>query len=122
MPTVKSRVQAKLQQDPNIDYIVTLGAPFAPTVLDAISAAGSKAQVGTFDMTPQVIDLVQQGKVRWAVDQQPYVEGYEAVDMLWLSLTNGDTVGGGGPVATGPFFVTKDNAAAVAKYAKASTR
>ena len=122
MPTVKSRVQAKLQQDPNIDYIVTLGAPFAPTVLDAVSAAGSKAQVGTFDMTPQVIDLVQQGKVRWAVDQQPYVEGYEAVDMLWLAITNGDTVGGGGPVATGPFFVTKDNAAAVAKYAKASTR
>lgn len=122
MPTVKARVQAKLQQDASIDYIVTLGAPFAPTVLDAIGASGSSAKVGTFDMTPVVIDLVAQGKVQWAVDQQPYVEGYEAVDMLWLYLTNGDTVGGGGPVLTGPFFVNKNNAAAVAKFAKAGTR
>ena len=122
MPTVKARMQAKLQQDPSIDYVVTLGAPFAPVVLDAIGAAGSSAKVGTFDMSPVAIDLISQGKVQWAIDQQPYVEGYEAVDMLWLYITNGDTVGGGGPVLTGPFFVTKDNAAAIAKYAKAGTR
>jgi simple sugar transport system substrate-binding protein len=122
MPTVKSRVQAKLQQDPSIDYVVTLGAPFAPVVLDAINASGSKAKVGTFDMTPRVIDLIAQGKIQFAVDQQPYVEGYEAVDMLWLYLTNGDTVGGGQPVLTGPAFVTKANAAQVAKFAKAGTR
>ncbi len=122
MPTVKARVQAKLQQDPSIDYVVTLGAPFAPVVYDAITASGSKAKVGTFDMSPVAIDMIAQGKIQWAIDQQPYVEGYEAVDMLWLYLTNGDTVGGGGPVLTGPFFVTKDNAAAVAKYAKAGTR
>jgi simple sugar transport system substrate-binding protein len=122
MPTVKSRVQAKLQQDTSIDYVVTLGAPFAPVVLDAINAAGSSAKVGTFDMSPRVINMIAQGKVQWAVDQQPYVEGYEAVDMLWLWITNGDTVGGGQPVLTGPAFVTKDNAEAVAKYAKRGTR
>lgn len=122
MPTVKARMQAKLQQDPSIDYVVTLGAPFAPVVLDAIGAAGSSAKVGTFDMSPVAIGLISQGKLQWAIDQQPYVEGYEAVDMLWLYITNGDTVGGGGPVLTGPFFVTKDNAAAVAKYAKKGTR
>lgn len=122
MPTVKARVQAKLQQDPSIDYVVTLGAPFAPVVLDAITASNSKAKVGTFDMSPVAIDMIAQGKIQFAIDQQPYVEGYEAVDMLWLNLTNGDTVGGGQPVLTGPFFVTKDNAAAVAKYAKAGTR
>ena len=122
MPTVKARVQAKLQQDPSIDYVVTLGAPFAPVVYDAITASNSKAKVGTFDMSPVAIDMIAQGKIQWAIDQQPYVEGYEAVDMLWLYLVNGDTVGGGGPVLTGPFFVTKDNAADVAKYAKAGTR
>lgn len=122
MPTVKARLQAKLQQDPAIDYVVTLGAPFAPVAVDAVNAAGSSAKVGTFDMTPVVIDQIAAGKIQWAVDQQPYVEGYEAVDMLWLYITNGDTVGGGGPVLTGPFFVTKENATAVAKYAKAGTR
>ncbi|MBV1704021.1 MAG: substrate-binding domain-containing protein [Hyphomicrobiales bacterium] len=122
MPTVKARTQAKLQQDPTIDYVVTLGAPFAPVVLDAIGAAGSKAKVGTFDMSPVAVDLIAKGKLQWAIDQQPFVEGYEAVDMIWLNKTNGDTVGGGQPVLTGPFFVNKDNAAAVAKYAKAGTR
>ena len=122
MPTVKSRVQAKLQQDPSIDYVVTLGAPFAPTVLDAIGAVGSQAKVGTFDMTPEAVKLIGQGKLQWAIDQQPYVEGYEAVDLLWLNLTNGDLVGGGNAVLTGPTFVTKDNAGAVARYAKAGTR
>jgi simple sugar transport system substrate-binding protein len=122
MPTVKARMQAKLQQDTSVDYVVTLGAPFAPVVLDAIGAAGSSAKVGTFDMSPIAVDLIAQGKLQWAIDQQPYVEGYEAVDMIWLNVTNGDTVGGGEPVLTGPFFVTKDNAAAVAKFAKMGTR
>jgi simple sugar transport system substrate-binding protein len=122
MPTVKSRVQAKLQQDPSIDYVVTLGAPFAPAVLDAISGSGSSAKLGTFDLTPEAVKLIQGGKLQWAIDQQPYVEGYEAVDLLWLNLTNGDVVGGGGPVLTGPAFVTKDNVDAVAKFAKAGTR
>ena len=122
MPTVKARVQAKLQQDPSIDYVVTLGAPFAPVVLDAVKASGSKAKVGTFDMSPVAIDLIGKGEIQFAVDQQPYVEGYEAVDMLWLYHINGDTVGGGQSVLTGPFFVTKDNAEAVAKFAKVGTR
>src|SRR5271165_1155754 len=122
MPTVKARMQAKLQQDPSVDFVVTLGAPFAPVVLDAVKAAGSKAKIGTFDMSPVAIDLIAKGEIQFAVDQQPYVEGYEAVDMLWLYHTNGDTVGGGQPVLTGPFFVTKDNAEAVAKFAKDGTR
>ena len=44
MPTVKARMQAKLQQDPSIDYVVTLGAPFAPVVLDAITALELEGQ------------------------------------------------------------------------------
>ena len=114
--------QGAVQLEARCNYVVTLGAAFAPVVLEAVTASGSKAEVGTFDLSPVAIDLIANGKVQWAVDQQPYVEGYEAVDMLRLYVTNGDTVGGGGPVLTGPFFVTKDNAAAVAKYAKAGTR
>ncbi|MBV1701998.1 MAG: substrate-binding domain-containing protein [Hyphomicrobiales bacterium] len=122
MPTVKSRVQAKLQQDTGIDYVVTLGAPFAPTVLDAIGAVGSKAKLGTFDLTPEAVKLIQGGKLQWAIDQQPFVEGYMAVDLLWLNKVNGDVVGGGGPVLTGPAFVNKSNVDEVAKFAKAGTR
>ncbi|WP_199499947.1 substrate-binding domain-containing protein [Methylovirgula sp. 4M-Z18] len=122
MPTVKSRVQAKLQQDTAIDYIVTLGAPFAPTVLDAITASGNSVKLGTFDLTPQAVGLIKSGKLQWAIDQQPFVEGYLAVDLLWLNKINGDTVGGGGPVLTGPAFVNKSNVDEVEKFAKAGTR
>ena len=50
------------------------------------------------------------------------MEGYEAIDLLWLYKTNGDLVGGGGAVLTGPAFVTKDNIDEVAKFAKKGTR
>lgn len=122
MASLQSRLVAQLQQNPDIDYVVTLGAPFAPTAVQAVTMAGSKAKVGTFDLTPQVVHLIQSGKVQWAVDQQPFVEGYESIDLLWLYKTNGDIVGGGGPVLTGPTFVTSDNIAQVAKFADQGTR
>lgn len=122
MAGAQSRMVAKLQQSPDVDYVVTLGAPFAPTALEAVDTAGSKAKVGTFDLTPRAAALIQQGKLQWAIDQQPFVEGYEAVDLLWLNKTNGDTLGGGGPVLTGPTFVDKSNIADVSKYAAQGTR
>ena len=122
MADAQARMVAELQQSPDTGYIVTLGAPFAPTAVQAVSLANSKAKVGTFDLTPLVAHLVASGKVQWAVDQQPYVEGYEAVDLLWLYKTNGDVVGGGGPILTGPAFVTKDNVADVLKFAARGTR
>jgi simple sugar transport system substrate-binding protein len=122
MASAQSRIVAKLQQDTSVDYVVTLGAPFAPTALTAVSMANSKAKVGTFDLTPRAVSLIQQGKLQWAVDQQPYVEGYLAVDFLWLYKTNGDTVGGGQPVLTGPAFVDSSNVDEVAKFAKMGTR
>ena len=122
MAAAQSRMVAKLQQDPNVDYVVTLAAPFAPTAVNSVPMAGSNAKIGTFDLNPSTVNLIQQGKGQWAVDQQPFVEGYEAIDLLWLHKTNGDTVGGGLPVLTGPTFVTKDNINDVAKFAKAGTR
>ena len=122
MAGAQSRIVAKLQQSSDVDYVVTLGAPFAPTALQAVDTAGSKAKVGTFDLTPRAATLIEQGKLQWAIDQQPFVEGYEAVDLLWLNKTNGDTLGGGGPVLTGPTFVDKSNIAEVAKYAAQGTR
>lgn len=122
MASAQSRMVAKLQQDPTIGYIVTLGAPFAPTALTAVQMANSKAKVGTFDLTPRAVGLIQEGKLQWAVDQQPFVEGYEAIDLLWLYKTNGDVVGGGGPILTGPAFVDKSNVDEVAKFAKQGTR
>ena len=122
MASAQSRMVAKLQQDPAVDYVVTLGAPFAPTAATSVQMAGSHAKVGTFDLTPRVSSLIKSGSVQWAIDQQPYVEGYLAVNLLWLNRWNGDVVGGGNAVLTGPAFVSRDNIDVVANYAKRGTR
>ncbi len=122
MPSVESTITAKLQQDPSIDYLVALGAPFALTAVQSAKNAGSTAKIGTFDTNAALVSAIQAGDVQWAVDQQPYLQGYLAVDSLWLYLSNGNVIGGGQPTLTGPAFIDKSNIDAVAEYAKAGTR
>ncbi|MEV6006388.1 sugar ABC transporter substrate-binding protein [Streptomyces sp. NPDC051976] len=122
MPDVQSALQAKLQSDKSIDSVVTLGAPFAATAVKAKGQAGSSAEIDTFDLNGQVATSLQNGSLGFAVDQQPYLQGYEAIDLLWLYRYNGDTLGGGQPVLTGPQIVTKDNASALLEYTKRGTR
>ncbi|MFF7729451.1 sugar ABC transporter substrate-binding protein [Streptomyces sp. NPDC008001] len=122
MPNVQSSIEAKLQSDKDIDAVVTLGAPFAPTAVKAAEQAGSKAEVDTFDLNAKVADALQTGKLGFAVDQDPYLQGYEAVDLLWLYRYNRDMLGGGRPVLTGPQIVTKDDAKTLAEYTKRGTR
>ncbi len=122
MPSVQSTITAKLQQDPAIDYIVTLGAPIALTAVESANNAGSTARIGTFDTNAQLVDAIKAGKVQWAVDQQPFLQGYLAIDSLWLYLNNGNVIGGGQPTLTGPAFIDKSNIDAIADYAKNGTR
>jgi simple sugar transport system substrate-binding protein len=122
MPSVQSTITAKLQQDPSIDYIVTLGAPIALTAVQATETAGSTARIGTFDTNAELVDAIKAGKVEWAVDQQPFLQGYLAIDSLWLYLNNGNVIGGGQPTLTGPAFIDKSNIDAIASYAKNGTR
>ncbi|SNS09986.1 sugar ABC transporter substrate-binding protein [Actinacidiphila glaucinigra] len=123
MPSVKSTITAKLKQDSGIDYVVTLGAPFALTAVQSVADAGSDAKVGTFDLNKDLVKAVKDGGVQFAVDQQPYLQGYLSVDSLWLYKTNGNVSGGGvAPVLTGPAFVDKDNVESVAAFAAKGTR
>ncbi|MFD3504157.1 sugar ABC transporter substrate-binding protein [Streptomyces sp. NPDC058678] len=123
MPSVKSTITAKLKQDSSIDQVVTLGAPIALTAVQSLSDAGTKAKIATFDLNKQLVKAVQDGTIEFAVDQQPYLQGYLAVDSLWLYKSNGNVSGGGtAPVLTGPAFITKDNADSVAEFAAKGTR
>ena len=123
MPAVKSTITAKLKQDTSIDQVVTLGAPFALTAVQSASDAGSKAKVATFDLNKDLVGAIKDGDVEFAVDQQPYLQGYLAVDSLWLYKNNGNYSGGGEQaVLTGPAFVDKTNVEKVAEYAAKGTR
>ncbi|MGW6734058.1 substrate-binding domain-containing protein [Streptomyces sp. NPDC055013] len=123
MDAVTASVATRLRQDPSIDEVVMNGAQFALAAVKSAEEARSKAHVATFDLNKDLVKAVQAGDVQFAVDQQPYLQGYLAVDSLWLYRTNGNTLGGGeAPVLTGPAFVTRANIASVAKFAANGTR
>ena len=122
LPSVKSLIGAKLKQDPSIDFIVTLGAPIALNAIDANKDSGGKAKVGTFDFNPQIPPKINSGDLAWAIDQQPFLQGYSAIDSIWLYKNNGNILGGGQATLTGPYLVDKSNIDVVGKFAEAGTR
>ncbi|MFJ7946362.1 sugar ABC transporter substrate-binding protein [Streptomyces sp. NPDC096354] len=122
MPDVQASIEAKLQADKSIDAVVTLGAPFADAAVKAKRTAGSKAEIDTFDLNAKVATALQDKTLGFAVDQQPYLQGYEAVDLLWLYRYNRNVLGGGRPVLTGPQIITSKDAAELAEYTKRGTR
>jgi simple sugar transport system substrate-binding protein len=122
LPSVKSTIAAKLTQDKSIDFVVTLGAGVALAAIDSIKESGSSAKLGTFDFNPQIPPKITSGELQFAIDQQPYLQGYLAVDSLWLYKNNGNVLGGGQPTLTGPFLVDKENIDFIAPFAEAGTR
>jgi simple sugar transport system substrate-binding protein len=120
--SAQATIKAKLQTDKTIDAVLTLGGQMAVVASQAIEDAGSSAKLATFDLNSDVTSLVTGGKALFAVDQQPFAQGYLPIVMLTLFKSNLNIIGGGQPVLTGPSFVTPENAAEVSKLAAAGTR
>lgn len=118
----QSTIKAKLQSDPSINGILTLGPVIGAAAVPAVTDSGSQAKLATFDLNGDVTQAIADGKILFAVDQQQYTQGYLPVVMLTLYKANLNTIGGGQPVLTGPGYVTKDNAAQVKELATAGSR
>src|SRR3954470_17374333 len=120
--SVTSSIQAKLSQDKAVDWVITLGAAQALDTIKAIKATNSSAKVGTFDLNIDAAQAVKDGLLQFCIDQQPYLQGYLAISQLYLFKKNGNVMGGGGPVLTGPSFVDKTNIDTILPFVKANTR
>ena len=120
---VTSAIQAKLAQDTSINWIITLGAAQA---LDSIKAAGAAGRddvkIGTFDLNADAAKAVQEGQLQFCIDQQPYLQGYLSISQLYLFKKNGNVMGGGEPVLTGPSFVDNTNVDAILPFINQNTR
>ncbi|WP_158887727.1 sugar ABC transporter substrate-binding protein [Amycolatopsis anabasis] len=119
---VQSRIRGAVQTDPSIDAVLTLNSQVAANAVNAIKQANSKAQVATFDLNTDVVNAIQSGDVRFAVDQQQYEQGYLPVLFLKLYRDNANVVGGGRPVLTGPDLVDKSTVDKVGQYVNRGTR
>jgi simple sugar transport system substrate-binding protein len=118
----QNTIKSKLLADKSIDGVLTLNPVVAKAAIQAKQEAGSDAQLATFDVSADICDAVAAGEMLFAVDQQPYLQGYLPVVFTALKVRNGNDVGGGLPVYSGPGFVTKDNADQVKRFADRGTR
>lgn len=122
MTQVESTVTAKLQSTADADVIVGLGAPFALTIQKVVEQLSSDIEVVSFDLNGDVANAVKDGTISFAVDQQPYLQGYLAVESLVLNHDGGFVVGGGQAVLTGPAMVDSSNIDDVLAYAEEGKR
>ena len=118
----QNTINAALAADPAIDGILGVGPVVTMSALRAAKDLGRKVMIGGFDLTPELLGAIQAKDIAFTVDQQQYLQGYMPILLLYLNVTNQNTLGGGLPILTGPGFVTPENAAQVLALSKAGTR
>jgi simple sugar transport system substrate-binding protein len=110
------QVTAYLQAHPGIQAVMTLNT----AISDALVATHPKPKVATFDLDTTVEADLKAGTLDFAVDQQQYLQGYLPIVFLYLyNKHEGNSVGGGSTVASGPLLVDKSNVSKVAAAIKA---
>ena len=94
-----------------------------PAILEAVEALGmqDRVKIGEFDFSPDLLEAILDGKVSFAIDQQPYLQGYLPMTFLNLQFTNANMVSQN-EIATGPSFITKENAELIRNLSEAGTR
>jgi simple sugar transport system substrate-binding protein len=116
-------IKSELIADPSIDAVITLAAwaaDAAASSIDQQSKTG-KIQLGTFDMSASVLDRISKGTQTFAIDQQPYLQGFLATSMLFANLKFGTAIATK-PVLTGPAIVDKTNVASAIEGVKLGAR
>jgi simple sugar transport system substrate-binding protein len=117
---IRGAVAARLRADPTIDGILMADAASTSQALGAIKDADrlDTITLATFDLGVDALDALAAGEMAFAVDQQPFLQGYLAVMSLTLYVRDGLLPGGGGPILVGPVMVTQEQAARVRDLAR----
>jgi simple sugar transport system substrate-binding protein len=79
-------------------------------------------RLATFDLSPEVLSALRAGHVEFAVDQQPFLQGYLPIVFLAQNARYGLLPAKGTLVPTGPSFVTRKNASAVSALTRQGIR
>ncbi len=118
----QNTINAFLAADPDIDGVLGVGPVITMSALRAAQDLGRELTIGGFDLTPDLLGAIEAGDVAFTVDQQQYLQGYMPVLLMYLNVTNQNTLGGGLPILTGPGFVTPENASEVLALSEQGTR
>jgi len=117
---VSNAIKGELAKDSTIDAVFCIAQGDADAAASAIAAAGSKAKLGNFDLSTNVLNRIKAGKETVAIDQQGWLEGYNALSIAWYAAAYGIV-----PAVnylTGPALVTSANVAKVVSGVKTGQR
>ena len=114
---IKNKVKAYLNSNQKANGILTLGPTSAHPTLAALREMGLEGEIhfSTFDLSDEIAKGIKDDTIAFAIDQQPYLQGYMPVVILTNLARYG--VLPSGHMNSGPGFVTKKNIALVEKYA-----
>ena len=143
--TIENKVSAYLRAHADTQSVLALGPDSSAGALPAIRKMGlaGKTYYGTFDLSPEIIKGIKDGTINYAIDQQPYLQGYIPVAVFAImkrektsdmakvqELLKADPnfqkrleqyglkpIYESGNISSGPGFVTKENVDKVEKYA-----
>ncbi len=114
---IETRTAAALTADPSIDGVLAVGPHVCAAAAKAIAEVGADGiHLACFDLSPEVIQLIQDGVVAYTIDQQQYLQGYMPIIVLHL-YNNYAGLLAGANIPSGPGFVDASNAAGVAAQA-----
>jgi simple sugar transport system substrate-binding protein len=116
----QSAIEQALQRDRSINGVLAtgiIGFQAAGGALQTLNDFG-RVKFGTFDVSTADLTAVQNGQLLFVIDQQPFLEGYAAVQTAAFDVRYGEHPYQ--PIDTGPSFVTKANAAKIAQLYKNS--
>lgn len=74
----------------------------------------------THDTSAEIYEMIQGGYLVQAIDQQPYLQGFETI--MWLYLNSQFELAPGGDILTGPGVIDNSNVAAIIELTAAGYR
>jgi simple sugar transport system substrate-binding protein len=120
---VAEAIKATLLKDASIDGLVTISASDADSAAVGIEQAGATAKVklGSFDMNETCLERIKAGTQSFAIDQQPWLQGFLAVILADAYVNYGLKLATA-PILTGPGVVDASTIDATLAGAKAGYR
>jgi simple sugar transport system substrate-binding protein len=112
---------ARAVSEDRIDGVLAMNATSGLEAVSGLKRARD-VKIGVFDLGADVLGAVRAGRIAFAVDQQPYLQGYWPIAMLAQRARYGLFAGQGDVIATGPHFVTPADAAKAIELSRRSIR
>ncbi|MBG1233508.1 substrate-binding domain-containing protein [Aestuariivirga litoralis] len=120
---VAEAIKATLLKDKTIDGVAAISAADADSAAAGIEQAGGTGKIllGSFDMNEAGLERIKAGTQSYAIDQQPWLQGFLAVTLADGFVNYGLKLASA-PILTGPGVVDKTTIDATLAGAKAGYR